>query len=185
MKRQSKKTKNVMNQIVVIILILAITGIIYMTYLLLGKQEISYASTQNQPVSYETINPVSINMQEIIQQNTNATKKEEIVKEEVDLEYLTTYIENPSLPKGMLQVLQEGTVGKQEIITKKTYEGEKLVKEEQTGSQIVKAATNKIVSIGTGNYRSGPTNAKIGDKLYVAQDLLSSSEYNQMTKQKN
>jgi len=161
-----------MNQIIIVILILAITGIIYITYLLLGKQEISYASTQDQKVSYETINPVFINMQEIIQQNTNTTKKEEIVKEEVDLEYLTTYIEDPSLPKGVLQVLQEGSVGKQEIITQKTYEGEELVKEEQTGSQVVKAATNKIVSIGTGSYIRKSTNAKIGDKLYVTPDLL-------------
>ena len=172
MKRQRKNTKNIMNKMVVAILILAITGIIYISYLLLGEQDVSYASTQDKQVSYETINPVSINMQEIIQQNTTKAKKEEIIKEEVDLEYLTTYIEDPSLPKGMLQVLQEGTVGKQEIITKKTYEGEKLVKEEQTGSQVVKAATNKIVSIGTGNYRGGSTNAEIGDKLYVTPDLL-------------
>ncbi len=174
MKKQRKETKNenIMNRIVVIILILAIIGITYIASLLLGKEEVSYASTQEQQLNYETIPLISINMQQIIQQNTTETKKEEIIKKEIDLEYLTTYIEDSNLPKGTLQVLQEGTVGKQEIITKKIYEGEELVNEEQTGSQIVKAATNKIVSIGTGNYRIGTTNAEIGDKLYVTPDLL-------------
>ena len=174
MKKQEKETKskNIMNKMIVVILIVSTIGILYIASLLLGKEKVSYASTEEQVTNLETIEVTPINMQEIIQQNTNTIKKEEIIKEKVDLEYLTTYIEDPSLPKGMLQVLQEGAIGKQEIVIRKTYEGEKLIKEEQTGNQIVKAATNKIVSIGTGSYVRKNTDAKIGDKLYVTPNLL-------------
>lgn len=112
-----------------------------------------------------------LDINELIKNNTQNIPKEEIVKKEIDLEYTTKYTDNPDLPKGMLQVIQEGIDGKQEIYIKKTYAGEELVKEEQIGSKVTKSSVNKMVAIGTGSYTSNYT-IKIGDTLYVTSSIL-------------
>ncbi len=113
-----------------------------------------------------------INLEEIIAQNAKEGQKEEYTVEEVTLEYITKYRNNTSLPKGRIQVVQEGREGKQEITTKRIYQKEELVSEEQVSCKVTKASVNKIVEIGTGretsNYR-----VKIGDILYVTSDRLS------------
>lgn len=113
-----------------------------------------------------------IDIEEIIMQNRKQGQKEEYSVQETILEYITQYRNNPSLPKGKIQVVQEGREGKQEITTKKTYQDEELISEEQVSSKITKAAVNKIVEIGTG---SGSSNyqVKVGDTLYVTSDRLS------------
>lgn len=113
-----------------------------------------------------------IDMEEIIVQNTKQGQKEEYNVQEATLEYLTKYRNNTSLPKGKIQVIQEGREGKQEITTKKIYQDEELISEEQVSSKITKAAVDKIVEVGTG---SGSNNyqVKVGDTLYVTSDRLS------------
>lgn len=113
-----------------------------------------------------------INMQEIISQNIKEGQNEEYFVEEITLEYITKYKNNSSLPKGQIQVIQEGREGKQEITTKKIYQNKELISEEQTSSKITKASVDKIVEIGTGNYTSN-YQVKIGDTLYVTSDRLS------------
>ena len=113
-----------------------------------------------------------VNLEEIISQNTNNGQREEYeVREEV-LEYITKYRTNPSIPKGVVQVVQEGREGTQELTVKKTYQDETLVSEEQVNQKITKASINKIVEIGggtgTSNYK-----VKVGDTLYVTSDRLS------------
>ena len=77
-----------------------------------------------------------------------------------------------SIPKGVVQVVQEGRQGTQEVTVKKTYKDETLVNEEQVSQKITKASINKIVEIGggtgTSNYK-----VKVGDTLYVTSDRLS------------
>lgn len=57
-------------------------------------------------------------------------------------------------------------------MTKKTYEGANLVKEECVGNKITKAATNKIVLVGTAknviNYK-----IQVGDDVYTTPETLS------------
>ena len=113
-----------------------------------------------------------VNLEEIISQNTNNGQREEYeVREEV-LEYITKYRTNPNIPKGVVQVVQEGREGTQELTVKKTYQDETLVSEEQVNQKITKASINKIVEIGggtgTSNYK-----VKVGDTLYVTSDRLS------------
>lgn len=120
-------------------------------------------------VSYATDSELDI--RKIIANNSQSIKKEEIITKEKDLEYTTKYIENPELPKGMLQVMQEGIDGKQEIYTKKVYEGEKLVSEEEIGSKVTKSPVNKMIAIGTAPYRSS-YKVKVGDNIYVTSSLL-------------
>ncbi len=113
-----------------------------------------------------------VKIEDIIEQNVEQDKKEEYSVEETILEYLTIYRNNPSLPKGTIQVVQEGREGKQEITTKKTYQNEELMSEEQISSKITKGSINKIVEVGTSNYTSN-YKVKVGDKVYVTSDRLS------------
>lgn len=113
-----------------------------------------------------------IEIEKIIEQNNPEGKREEYSVEETTLEYITKYKNNVSLPKGQIQVIQEGREGKQEITIKRTYQEEELVSEEQITSKVTKASVNKIVEIGTGNYAS-TYKVKVGDTLYATSDRLS------------
>lgn len=163
MKNQVLKTT--LKLITAVLLITIITVVIYIAYLVLSQNKTTYASTPNEE-TYEVVENNEIDINKIIEKNTQNTKKEEIIKKEIDLEYTTKYTNNPDLPTGIIQVVQEGIDGKQEIITKKTYEGDKLITEEQVGSTITKASTNKIVEIGTGPYKSNYKVKIGGQALY-------------------
>lgn len=113
-----------------------------------------------------------VEIEEVMAQNVQEGKREEYSVEETVLEYITKYRNNASLPKGQIQVIQEGREGKQEITTKRTYQKEELIAEENVSSKVTKASVNKIVEIGTANYSSN-YKVKIGDKLYVTSDRLS------------
>ena len=118
-------------------------------------------------------NAQNIDLDSIINKNIGENKREEIEKKEVDLEYLTKYKTNPKLPKGMSQVVQEGRIGKQELIIKKIYdENEEVISEEQISAKITKASMNKIVEIGGANYTSNYT-VKVGDTVYVTAQRIS------------
>ena len=118
-------------------------------------------------------NAQNIDLDSIINKNIGENKREEIEKKEVDLEYLTKYKTNTKLPKGMSQVVQEGRIGKQELIIKKIYdENEEVISEEQISAKITKASMNKIVEIGGANYTSNYT-VKVGDTVYVTAQRIS------------
>ena len=111
-----------------------------------------------------------LDITQIIDENTKTIKKEEIFHEEEDLEYNTTYKTNKDLPKGTIQVIQEGRDGTQQVITKKYYEGENLVNE-TIETNITKASLDKIVEIGGASYSSN-YKVKVGDTLYVTSSTL-------------
>ena len=113
-----------------------------------------------------------IDIDPIINKNTNDGQTEQITKKEEVLEYLTQYRTNKKIPKGMSIVVQEGMQGKQEITIKTTYDQEgNIISEEQIGATITKSSANKIVEIGGANYASN-YKVKSGDKIYVTSDML-------------
>lgn len=117
-------------------------------------------------------NANEINIEQIINKNTNNGETEQITKKEEVLEYLTQYRTNKDIPKGISYVVQEGRQGKQEIVVKSTYDKEgNLISEEQIGIEIIKASANKIVEIGGANYASN-YKVKVGDFIYVTSDIL-------------
>lgn len=123
---------------------------------------------ENQEISQAN----KIDIDQIINQNTNNGQTEQITKKEEILEYLTEYRTNKEIPKGMSVVVQEGRQGKQEITIKTTYDKDgNQIKEEQTNATITKASANKIVEIGGANYTSN-YKVKVGDKIYVTSDEL-------------
>ena len=126
------------------------------------------AEEKNQEISKAN----KIDIEQIINQNTNDGQTEQITKKEEVLEYLTEYRTNKEIPKGISVVVQEGREGKQEIAIKTTYDKEgQLIKEEQIGATVTKASANKIIEIGGANYTSN-YKIKVGDKIYVTSDEL-------------
>jgi len=99
-------------------------------------------------------------------------QQSEIIETEIELEYITIYETDETLPKGMIQIKQEGRTGIQQIITKKTYENGEVISEEKISDKIIKAAINKIVVTGTANYKND-YKVKVGDTLYVTPNTLS------------
>lgn len=134
----------------------------------------SYAKETETETEEETkiSNANEIDIEQIINKNTNDGQTEQITKKEEVLEYLTQYRTNKEIPKGISVVVQEGMQGKQEITIKTTYDKEgNIISEEQIGATITKSSANKIVEIGGANYTNN-YKVKVGDKIYVTSDML-------------
>ena len=143
----------------------------YKMYIPVNK---SYAKEVDSIPEQETkiSNANEIDIDQIINKNTNYGQTEQITKKEEVLEYLTQYRTNKEIPKGISVVVQEGMQGKQEITIKTTYDKEgNIISEEQIGATIIKSSANKIVEIGGANYTSN-YKVKVGDKIYVTSDML-------------
>ena len=132
MKTKEKKEKKV--KITIKNLIYFLVFIVFMLYSILfynlyfSKEVYATEETVSQNTEEIKISHAEeVNLEEIISQNTNDGQREEYeVREEV-LEYITKYRTNTSIPKGVVQVVQEGRQGTQEVTVKKTYKDETLV----------------------------------------------------------
>jgi len=88
-----------------------------------GRSMVYAKETVASPVQKNQISQAQeINLEKIIEQNAKQGQKEEYKIEETVLEYITKYRNNNQLPKGQMQVVQEGREGKQQITTKSTYQ---------------------------------------------------------------
>ncbi len=132
----------------------------------------TYAVSQTEIPEKITSDIVSdISIMDILEENKKIKYKEEYITEQKTLEYTTSYEEDVNLPKGMIQVLQEGRDGVEQTTIKKIYKDEEQVSEEITESKIIKAAVKKIVSVGKSKYSSN-YKIKVGDTLYATPDIL-------------
>ena len=172
MKSKEKRRKGISLKNIIVFFV----GILVLLYLLIFynyffvKSEVLAKEAVSQVTDVKISNKELIDIDEIIKTNTENNSSEEYATEEVDLEYITKYEANPELPKGVIQVIQEGREGKQEVVTKNIYENGQLVSEEQISSKVTKAAVNKIVEIGQG---VGSTyKVKQGDKVYTISDRV-------------
>lgn len=149
------------------ICIIGITALFLKQILLTNSKETS-ANLQY----YEIIrNKNPINIYNILETNTSSKIEEEMQIEEIDIEFTTEYRNNANLPTGTIQVIQEGRDGRQNAVIIKKYQNNELISEELVAENLIKAAINKIVEIGTG---PGVNNyiPKVGDKVYVTSSLL-------------
>lgn len=121
-------------------------------------------------VIFKNNNPIDLN--KIIKENTSGNMKEEMVVEEIDLEYTTRYKNNSELASGVVQVLQEGRVGTKNAVVIKKYQNDELIAEQQVAENIIKAPVERIVEIGTGAlYHNYKVNE--GDTVYVVSTSVS------------
>ena len=171
MVRKSKLWVYILVSIIAIAIVIAIIFGIYLT------KNISYASdSQNKTVAIEI--PITsqdkskkINIDEIVENNTKVQKIEVLEEQEIDVEFTTQYIENNSLAKGKMQVLQEGVDGKQNAVLKNVYEGDELISSVQISSRITKASVDKIVQVGTAAFSSNYVPV-VGDELKATSITL-------------
>ena len=136
MVRKSKAWMYILVFLIAVALVIAIIFGIYYT------KNISYAAEVNETKLVTEV-PITkkdkekeINIDEIVENNTKVQKIEKLETQETDIEFTTQYIENTSLAKGKIQVLQEGIDGKQNAVLKNVYEGDKLISSVQVSSQI-------------------------------------------------
>ena len=166
-------------KIMLIITILTTLITIYILYNIYINQTTSYATTTPNVAEVEISNAEKVEIENYLQENQKENF-EEIITEKVELEYITQYKNNSSLPKGTIQVLQEGRTGTQQITTQRTYnESGEIIKEEQINSIVIKSAVNKIVEIGTSNTIKVSKITK-GTNIYVTSDRAEIMQENSM-----
>lgn len=162
---KSKEKRKILFAII-LTLILVIILIIYNIY---ANRVVSYASNEKLSEEFKISKATKVDIEEIINKNQGEKNNEQIVTEEVDLEYITEYKNNPEIPKGAMQVAQEGRIGLQQITKKITHDENGEIKEEQLNSIITKAPVNKIVEIGTSDSKYVFKISK-GSEVYVTSD---------------
>lgn len=181
---KEKRNEILYIKIAISIILIAIFLLFFGIYIVLINQ-VSYANSQEKNIdSFKISDTTPINIQKIIEQNAKISITENIITEEIEMEYITQYIENENLAVGIMQVSQEGRTGITQITTKITYENGKKVSQQQISSNIIKAPINKIVQIGSGSAKSTKYIAKIGDKIYATSDRLTVFLENNLQSQK-
>lgn len=168
-KINDKKARNIAIIVLIVIIVLTIifvSGIFIIKYIV-SKDVVTQITTEPKEIEwlneeYEGI----ININDIIKENVNNEIKEVIETQVVELEYETQYQNNSSLPRGKVQVLQQGQDGKQELIIKKQYVGDELISDEQIGRRIVTASVDRIVEVGTSSHYDSHK-IKVGDTVYA------------------
>lgn len=113
-----------------------------------------------------------IDLESVMSENSKQDIKDEIIVEEVDLEYTTRYQNNPELATGVVQVLQEGRVGTKNVVIRKKYQENGLIEEEQVSENLIKAPVERIVEIGIGS-RYNPEKVNEGDMVYAVANSAS------------
>lgn len=169
-KKQIKITvKKIIISVFFLISILYI-AVFYNKYFRKNNVYATETAVEMQKIKISNANPV--NIEEIINNNSRDKEKIEYFTEEIELEYITKYQDNSLLPKGTIQVIQEGRQGKQQIVKRRVYNNDELISEEQVSCKVTKAALNKVVEVGTAKYKNN-YKIKVGDTLYVTSDRLS------------
>ena len=161
------KTKE---KIYILFLLVILTAFI-LIYIIFTKNN-SYAKENNIEIENVKIsNAKKIDIYEIIKKNIGEKQEETIETKEEPLEFITKYRTNNELPKGTIQVIQEGREGIRQISTKKIYQNGDLIDEQQMGAKVIKASVDKIVEIGGAKYTSN-YKVKKGDNVYTTADRV-------------
>lgn len=171
-KEKNKKVKITLKTIIFSAFAFFILLYMFMFYNIYFPINKSYAKeTDTNPEETRISNANKIDIDEVINTNTDNGQTVQITQKEEVLEYLTEYRTNKTLPKGVSYVVQEGRQGTQNITIKSTYKDGELLSEEQVGASVIKASYNKIIEIGGASYSSN-YKVKIGDTVYVTSDEL-------------
>ena len=171
-KEKNKKVKITLKTIIFSAFAFFILLYMFMFYNIYFPINKSYAKeTDTNPEETRISNANKIDIDEVINTNTDNGQTVQITQKEEVLEYLTEYRTNKTLPKGVSYVVQEGRQGTQNITIKSTYKDGELLSEEQVGASVIKASYNKIIEIGGASYSSS-YKVKTGDTVYVTSDEL-------------
>ena len=132
----------------------------------------SYAKSDDvQSLSEYEINRHRLNMQNIISENAGMDRVKEQVTEERDVEFETTYNNNPTLPKSEEVVVQEGVLGKDNVTAVKTYENGEFVEEVILSKEKIVEPTPKIIYVGTSEFLA-KHKVHLGDVMYLSTNSV-------------
>lgn len=150
-------------KILIFILLFSIC-IISMIILKYSRNNVVYANTSDVEISRAS----NIDIEEIIKKN-NKISSERIITEEINLEYITQYKNSNELPKGTIQVIQEGRTGKQQITKKITIDENGEEKIEELSSITIVSPADKIIEVGTSLSKKSYKISK-GSEVYITSD---------------
>ena len=127
----------------------------------------SYAKEETlEEISEYELNRHRLNMQSIISENAEMDRVKEQVTEERDVEFITEYTNNPTLPKSEEIVKQEGAFGKENVTAIKTYENGNFVEEIILEKEKLVDPISKIIDIGTSEFLA-KHKVHLGDTMYL------------------
>ena len=132
------------------------------------KETVSVPAVERNYFAEFESNNNSLSMEQIISGNIDSLKSKEIVTEDKDIEFESTYKENPLLPKGEEVVVTEGVLGKESVTAVKIYENGELVDETVLERATLEKPINKVIEIGTSEYLA-KYNVHINDTMYLTE----------------
>ena len=126
----------------------------------------SYAREEAiEEISEYELNRHRLNIQSIISENADMDRVKEQVTEERDIEFITEYNNNPTLPKGEEVIQQEGALGKENVTAIKTYESGNFVEEIILSKEKLVEPIPKMIDVGTSEFLA-KHKVHIGDIMY-------------------
>ncbi len=129
----------------------------------------SYAKEETiEDISEYELNRHRLNIQNIISENADMDRVKEQITEERDIEFITEYNNNPTLPKSEEIIKQEGTNGKENVTAIRTYENGNFVEETILDKETLVEPISKIVDIGTSEFLA-KHKVHIGDTMYLSK----------------
>ena len=127
----------------------------------------SYAKVEEpENISEYELNRHSLNIQNIISENSDMDKVKEQVVEERDVKFETNYNNNATLPKGEEVVKQEGVLGKDNVTVVKTYENGTFVEEIILNKEKLVEPIPKLIDLGTSEFLA-KHKVHLGDTMYL------------------
>ena len=128
------------------------------------------ANKEEQTIVAFEENQKSIDVIEVMLENTNSDKK--MVNEQRDVQFETQYEDNPNLPRDEEQVKQEGKIGKIQVTALQEYKDDQMVNEEIIDSKTLEEVVTKIIYKGTSDFLK-KYSVHIDDQMYLleAEDL--------------
>lgn len=108
------------------------------------------ANKEEQTIVAFEENQKSIDVIEVMLENTNSDKK--MVNEQRDVQFETQYEDNPNLPRDEEQVKQEGKIGKIQVTALQEYKDDQMINEEIIDSKTLEEVVTKIIYKGTSDF---------------------------------
>lgn len=127
----------------------------------------SYAKEEEISQTEYELNRHRLNMQNIISENANIDRVKEQITEEREIEFETTYNNNPSLPKGEEIVNQEGINGKENVTVIQTFENGVFIEEIILSKERTLDPTPKLIDLGTSEFLA-KHKVHLGDIMYLS-----------------
>ena len=115
-------------------------------------------------------NENAIELEDILRQNVSVLKSKEYAEEVRPMEFETQYKDNPNLPEGEENIVQEGIAGTKQVTVIKSYENDELVSESILSEISMANSTPQIIERGTSKFLAD-NKVHLDDKMYLTKEV--------------